>query len=236
MTPNKKQVLAVVTARGGSKGLPRKNVLDLGGKPLIAWTISAAREATCIGRVIVSTDDEEIAEEARIAGAEVPFMRPSELASDTATSADVMAHAISIVPGFETAVLLQPTSPFRTASDLDSAFAAWSESDATACVSICNASESPWLMYHRTADGQIKSLLPKPAMGLRRQDLSDAYVLNGAFYFVQCDRFLSDRVFMGPRTLGYPMPRERSLDIDTQDDLYLARQRLADWHNKIPLE
>lgn len=236
MSVNRGLALAVIAARGGSKGLPRKNILPLGGRPLIAWTIEAACKAACIGRVIVSTDDSEIADVAVAAGADVPFVRPAELANDTATSADVLAHALKMVPDFETAVLLQPTSPFRTACDLDIAFADWQASTATGCVSICSASESPWLMFGRAGDGRIERLLPMPAGGLRRQDLPTAYVLNGAFYFVQTVQFLKDRSFVGTSTMGKEMPILRSLDIDTQTDLDIARNRLAAWGGIVPQE
>ena len=118
-------VLAIIVARGGSKGLPRKNVLSLGGSPLITWTINAALNANCISRVMVSTDDKEIADAAISAGAEVPFIRPVRLASDTATSVEVVNHALDNVTGYDNAVLLQPTSPFRTASDIDAGYSLW---------------------------------------------------------------------------------------------------------------
>jgi len=226
----------VIAARGGSKGLPRKNVLPLGGRPLIAWTIEAACQAKCIGRVIVTTDDLEIADAALAAGAEVPFMRPAQLSTDCATSIDVMVHALTAVPEFESAVLLQPTSPFRTAEDLDRAYAAWVTSNAACCVSINSVAENPWLMFSLSDDGKIERLLPEPASGLRRQDLPPAYVLNGAFYFVKTEQFLSDRSFVGNVTLGSVMPSARSLDIDTQNDLDLARERLAGWGGVIPQE
>ena len=216
-------VLAVITARGGSKGVPRKNVRPLGGVPLIAWTVHAALEARCVARVIVSTDDTEIAEAARSAGAEVPFMRPVELASDTATSVEVMLHALEAVPDFDRAVLLQPTSPFRTAIDLDAGFALWQcAPGAGSCVSVCEAAESPWLMYGRDTDGALVQLLPEPPRGLRRQDLPKALVLNGAFYFVDVARFRRERRFLFADSLGFEMPVERSLDIDTSFDFDIA--------------
>jgi CMP-N,N'-diacetyllegionaminic acid synthase len=228
-------VLAVITARGGSKGVPRKNVRPLGGLPLIAWTVHAALEASCVARVVVSTDDAEIAEAARDAGAEVPFMRPAALASDTATSVDVMLHALDAVPGFDRAVLLQPTSPFRTGADLDAGFALWQGvPGAGGCVSVCEAAESPWLMYGRGADGALARLLPEPPGGLRRQDLPKALVLNGAFYFVDVARFRLERRFLFADSLGFEMPAERSLDIDTPADFEAAERQVATWGGRIP--
>ncbi|MHC0055502.1 acylneuraminate cytidylyltransferase family protein [Actibacterium sp. D379-3] len=228
-------VLAVITARGGSKGVPRKNVRPLGGRPLIAWTVRAALEAQCVARVVVSTDDEEIAQAARDAGAEVPFMRPAALASDTATSVDVMIHALDAVPGFERAVLLQPTSPFRTGADLDAGFALWQGvPDAGGCVSACEAAESPWLMYGRGAAGQLERLLPEPPNGTRRQDLPKALLLNGAFYFVDVARFRLERRFLFADSLGFEMPVERSPDIDTPADFEAIERQLAAWGGRIP--
>jgi CMP-N,N'-diacetyllegionaminic acid synthase len=227
-------VLAVVTARGGSKGLPRKNVLPLGGRPLIAWTVQAALGAACVGRVIVSTDDAEIAAAAVAVGAEQPFLRPAALSTDTATSADVLAHALAEVTGHEHALLLQPTSPFRTAADIDKAFALWRASRAATCVSVCAASESPWLMFGLTPDGWLDRLLPEPPGGLRRQDLPTAYSLNGALYFVETARFRDDPRFLRPDTAAYEMPPERSIDIDDAEDLAAAERQLSRWGGRVP--
>lgn len=227
-------VLAVIVARGGSKGLPRKNVLPLGGRPLIAWTVEAARAASCIGRVIVSTDNAEIAQAARMAGADSPFMRPPDLASDSATAVEVMAHALAQVPGHDAAVLLQPTSPFRTANDIDAGYSLWRQSGAPSCVSVCAASESPWLMYRVDENGQLERLLPEPFAGLRRQDLPRAFILNGALYFVDTARFLADRQFVYEKTVGFEMPLDRSIDIDTPDDFENAERQLAYWGGAVP--
>jgi CMP-N-acetylneuraminic acid synthetase len=228
-------VLAVITARGGSKGVPKKNVRPLGGLPLIAWTVRAALEAQCVTHVVVSTDDDEIAGAAREAGAEVPFMRPSALASDTATSIDVMAHALERVPGFDRAVLLQPTSPFRTGFDLDAGFALWqSVPGSGGCVSVCEATESPWLMYSADGTGRLERLLPVPSAGLRRQDLPKALVLNGAFYFVDVAQFRSEGRLVFEDGLGFEMPMNRSLDIDTLSDFEMAERQLALWGGRVP--
>ena len=129
------KVLALITARGGSKGLPRKNVLLAGGKPLIAWTVEAAVSSECIDRVVLTSDDDEIMAAAMAAGCDVPFCRPAHLASDVATSLDVVLHAIDQLPGYEYVVLLQPTSPLRTAADIDAAFELMLETEAPSCVS-----------------------------------------------------------------------------------------------------
>lgn len=227
MTPESGRVLAVITARGGSKGLPRKNVLPLADRPLIGWTIAAARGAACVGRVVVSTDDDEIAQVAQTQGAEVPFMRPADLATDSATSVDVLRHALQACPGHEYVVLLQPTSPLRLADDIDAAYTHMQGLGAPSCVSICEVDESPWLMYGQTEDGRLSRLLPEPPRGYRRQDLPAAYRLNGAIYIARVDWFLAGGSLIGPATVGYRMPADRSVDIDTQADFDHAASLLT---------
>ena len=220
-------VLAIIPARGGSKGLPRKNVLPVCGLPLIAWTVRAALGASCIVRTVVSTDDDEIADVARQAGAEVPFRRPAELATDTATSADVVAHVLESLCWQGPAVLLQPTTPLRTAGDIDAAHTLWRNSGAPSCVSVCEVVESPWLMFSIDGSGVLQRLLQEPLGGLRRQDLPRAFILNGVLYFVEGARFLQDRQFLHPETVGYTMPACRSVDIDTAADMAEAERLMA---------
>lgn len=226
MNDSSSAVLAVVTARGGSKGLPRKNVLPLAGRPLIGWTIAAARTSRCVTRVIVSTDDAEIAAAACTEGADVPFVRPAYLSSDTASSIDVLKHALQECPGYDYVVLLQPTSPLRTADDIDGAFQQMLAHRATTCVSVCEVNESPWLMYLRQEDGRITRLLPEPVGGTRRQDLPVAYRLNGAVYFARTEWFLANSRLIDEATVGYVMPPERSVDIDTCADFDRAASLL----------
>lgn len=228
MSSSDATVLAVIPARGGSKSLPRKNVLPLAGRPLLAWTIAAARNAHCVRRVIVSTEDEEIAAVARAAGAEVPFPRPAELATDTASSVAVLRHAVEQCPGCAYVVLLQPTSPLRTAEDIDSAFALLRSSNSPSCVSICAVEESPWWMYRQLEDGRIVPLLPEPANGDRRQDLPSVYRVNGALYLARTDWFLQEGKLIGAATIGYRMPRRRSVDIDTRADFECAARILSE--------
>lgn len=219
------RALAIVLARGSSKGLPRKNVLPLGGRPLIGWTIAAAKEAASVARVIVSTDDPEIAEVATREGADVPFMRPPHLATDTATAADSFLHALDEVPGYEVAILLQPTSPLRTAADIDAAMALFRKSGASGCVSVRPVEEPPHLMYGVTEKGRLQALLPPPA-STRRQDLPPAFLLNGAIYIVNVEAFRQDPRFVTEDTAAFPMPRHRSVDIDTIEDFRAAEGSL----------
>ncbi len=217
------KTLAVITARGGSKGLPRKNVLMAGGKPLVAWTVEAAIAAECVSRVVLSSDDEEIMAAAKDAGCDVPFTRPSHLASDTASSIDVLLHALDQLPRFDYVVLLQPTSPLRTAEDIDAAFELMLERGAPSCVSVCEADQSPYWMYKVAAGDKLQRLLSEVNGATRRQDLPPIYVLNGAIYIAQIDWLRANKSILGGETVAYLMPKDRSLDIDTAQDFEIFR-------------
>lgn len=215
---NKSTVLGIIPARGGSKGIPRKNIQELGGKPLIAWTIEAAKGALCIDRIIVSTEDEEIAAFARALGAEVPFIRPLELAADDTPGIDPIHHAIKELPGFDWALMLQPTSPFRTSSDIDGIFNYCQAHAAPSAVSVCEAGKHPYWMYQRDEMDRLQPVIAGRPEIARRQDLPSVYALNGALYLGQTDWLLKHKGFVGQETIGYVMPGERSLDLDTVQD------------------
>jgi len=219
-------LLAIIPARGGSKGLPRKNILPVGGKPLIAWTITAALEASSIDEVILSSDDDETIKMAGEWGCNAPFVRPARLASDTASSIDVVLHALGMFPGFDYVALLQPTSPLRTSIDIDDAFKILTVSGANSCVSMCLAEESPFWMYRVRENMQLESLLPDQNVS-RRQDLPPVYVLNGAIYLARVSWLLQSRNFISEDCVAHIMPRERSLDIDTADDLEELKRVMA---------
>lgn len=223
---NPEKVLGLITARGGSKGLPRKNVLPAGGKPLVAWTVEAALAARSVGSVVLSTDDDEIMAAAKSAGCNVPFRRPSELAGDVASSMDVVLHALDQLPAFDYIVLLQPTSPLRTAADIDAAFALMLERGTPSCVSVCEADQSPYWMYRVETNSKLKRLLPEMEGITRRQDLPPIYVLNGAIYIARIDWLRANRSFVGEETVAYLMPKERSLDIDTAQDFEIFRSMI----------
>jgi CMP-N,N'-diacetyllegionaminic acid synthase len=220
------KLLAVIPARGGSKGLPRKNLMVAGGRPLIAWTIEAARRAGSIDRVVVSSDDEEIIAVATSLGCEAPLRRPGVLATDSATSVDVVLHAMDHFSSFEYVVLLQPTSPLRISEDIDLAFDTLLTRRAYACVSVSLAEQSPYWMYTLGADDRLSSVVPGAPEVTRRQDLPEVYVLNGAIYIAQCDWLRSGRRFVDKDAVGYKMPRDRALDIDTADDFETFRRQV----------
>lgn len=212
------RLLAIISARGGSKGVPRKNIRPLGGKPLIAWTIDAAKQASCIDRLIVSTEDEEIASLALDLGADVPFMRPSELAADDAPGVAPVLHAISELAGYDWVLLLQPTSPLRSAGDIDGIWNFCQERSAASAVSVCEVGKHPYWMYQFDAARRLKPFSEGSPYVLRRQDLPQAYALNGALYLAKADWLVKRGNFIGSETLGYVMPPERSVDLDTPQD------------------
>ncbi|TDN65784.1 N-acylneuraminate cytidylyltransferase [Halothiobacillus neapolitanus] len=215
-------VLALIPARGGSKGLPGKNIRPLKGRPLIGWSIEAARTSRYVSRVVVSSDDEEILAVARDQGAETPFRRPASLAGDATPSMDVVLHALDQLAEFEWVVLLQPTSPLRLSADIDAAIEQCLKTNAPACVSVCEAPASPWWMFEVGAECRMRSFLPAEQRPVRRQDLPDLYALNGAVYVAKTEWLRTSRSFLTEETVAYVMPPARSVDIDTLFDFQLA--------------
>lgn len=226
-----KSVLALIPARGGSKGLPRKNVLPLGGRPLIGWTIAAAQASRYVDRIVLSSDDPEIVAVARALGCEAPFVRPARLASDEARSIDVALHALGALDTrYDYLVLLQPTSPLRTAADIDACLERCARSGATSCVSVVEVHQHPAWMFHLGSDDRLQRYA-SGEMALRRQDLPPIYVLNGAVYVANSAWLAEHRAFLGEETLGYAMPESRSMDIDTRFDLQVAEMMLEESRN-----
>jgi CMP-N,N'-diacetyllegionaminic acid synthase len=222
------KVLGVIPARGGSKGIPRKNLAQLGGRPLLEYTIDAARGSQRLSRTVLSTDDQEIAAVGKELGVEVPFVRPAHLASDSATSASVLQHALKQIEeqegrAYDLVVLLQPSSPFRSAADIDRAVELLDHAEATSVVSVTTLEEPHPVKVMVMDDGVLKPFLPQYwRETLRRQDLTPVYRLNGAIYGVTRDVVQNECSLWGMRTLAYEMPPERSLNIDTPWDLRLA--------------
>lgn len=213
-----KSVLAIIPARGGSKGVPRKNIRQLSGKPLIAWTIEEAKKSKYIDRLVVSTDDMEIAEIAQQWGGEVPFMRPSSLSQDHTPGIEPVLHAISTLPDYEYIVLLQPTSPLRTSEDIDECLEQCLGQDANACVSVTMTDKSPYWMYHLSDECELQPVVIPDKPILRRQDAPNVFVLNGAVYVAKTSWLKETKSFLHKETIGYVMPKERSVDVDTELD------------------
>ncbi|MCE4538175.1 acylneuraminate cytidylyltransferase family protein [Pelomonas sp. P7] len=220
-------VLALVPARGGSKGIPGKNIVSLGGRPMIAWTIEAARDSRYVDRVVLSSDDATIMKVAADYGCEVPFERPDRLATDEASTMDVVFDALDRLPAYDLVVLLQPTSPLREGADIDASLERLLASGAPSCVSLRRAREHPYLTYRLADDGAMVAYAqPSQDQSLRRQDLPAAWCLNGAVYAAHTDWLRKHRSFVSPETVGYPMPESRSIDIDTPADLNAAESAI----------
>ncbi len=216
-------VLAVVTARGGSAGLPRKNLRQVGGKSLLARAVEAGQQAAAVDRVVLSSDDPEIIQAGILAGCDVPFVRPAGLAGDQARSIDVVRHALKALPeGYDLVVLLQPTSPLRTAEDVESALELCVRHGAPACVSLCAADKPPFWMHGLDDRLRLQPILPAYQGASRRQDLPRAFAVNGAVYVARTDWVRTQESFVTPETIGFIMPRERSIDIDDELDLVIA--------------
>jgi len=224
---NGKSVLAIIPARGGSKGLPGKNIKELCGKPLIAWCLETAKACGSIDRVVVSTDDKNIADVAKKYGAEVPFMRPVELATDTTSTIDVIIHAVNWFEKYENyqpayILLLQPTSPLRTAEDIEGAIQTLNDKNARAVVSVCEAEHHPWWSNTLPENDNMKDFIRSDILNERRQDLPVFYRLNGAIYLADTDYLHRHNGFFGPDTFAYKMPKSQSVDIDSAIDFKLA--------------
>ena len=214
-------LLALIPARGGSKGIPRKNIRPFCGKPLLQWSIDAALAAACVDQVVVSTDDSEIADLAKAGGAEVPFLRPAELATDRAPGIAPVLHALEHLPRVSDVLLLQPTSPLRTSADIEAIVALCQQAGCESAVSLTPSAKHPAWMYKLSQERWLEPLLDLDEIDCR-QLLPPAYVLNGALYLASREFLRREQVFIAAGTIGYLMPPERSMDIDTQLDWNLA--------------
>ncbi|MBF0405892.1 MAG: acylneuraminate cytidylyltransferase family protein [Candidatus Riflebacteria bacterium] len=216
-----KRILAIIPARGGSKGLPRKNILPLCGLPLIGWPINAARGSKYVDRIIVSTDDAEIAEKATSLGAEIPFLRPPELASDSATSFSVVEHAVNFHRDkgdfFHYILLLEPTSPLTESSDVDKAIELLFQNpnNASSIVGVSEVHSShPDFDLIIDSDGLIKPYLGKNFSVKRRQEIQKVYFLEGSLYFSEIETYFNKQTFYHDKTLPYIVPKWKSFEID----------------------
>jgi CMP-N,N'-diacetyllegionaminic acid synthase len=227
-------IVAVIPARGGSKGIPRKNLVRIAGRPLIAYAIEAARNAASVDRVLISTDDSEIADVARELGAEVPFLRPPELAADAAPMLGVLTHALAWLESqgeaVEGLVLLQPTSPLRTARHIEEAIALFRSAPASSVVSVVEVPHrfNPVSVMKLSAQGTLSPFLGDQVIATRRQDKPQAYARNGPVMLVCHPDSLRSGELYGASCLPYLMSEEDSLDIDSPQDLLLAEQALLD--------
>ena len=219
---NDKKILAIITARGGSKGIPRKNIKLLAGKPLIAWTIEEAKKSKYIDRLILSSEDDEIIKVAKEWGCEVPFVRPKELAKDETKSIDVVLHAIQEVKEkYNLICLLQPTSPLRTYVDIDNCLELSSFNAGWNAVSVTEVDKDP-LFFFEHDGAYLKANNLNANFNIRRQDLNKKYYVNGAIYINDIEDLMYRKAFITFNTIGYIMPKIRSIDIDNMFDFDLC--------------
>ena len=217
-----KTFLAIIPARGGSKRLPRKNVLDLYGKPLIAWSIEAGLKSQYIDAVVVTSDDDEILDISKKFGAET-IKRPDELAGDTATTFDAIKHTIDNLEKYDYIVLLQPTSPLRDEKHINEAIELLESKNADAAVSVCEMDHSPLWSNTLPEDGSMKGFLRDEVLNKRSQDLEKYYRLNGAIYICKTEKLLKERsFFLKENIFAYVMDRQSSIDIDEEIDFKIA--------------
>ncbi|MEW6172099.1 MAG: acylneuraminate cytidylyltransferase family protein [Bacillota bacterium] len=218
-------ILGFIPARAGSKGLPGKNTKLLAGKPLLIYTVETAQKSGAFDYLMVSTDGEDIAAVARQGGAEVPFIRPQELATDTAKVIDALHHTMLWLEGrgkkYDCVAILQPTSPLRGVEDIIGAMDLLVARGADAVVSVCETEHHPWWSNTLPEDGCMEGFL-RSDISVNRQELPKFYRLNGSIYMARWDFIRGRRTWFGPGTYAYVMPRRRSVDIDGPLDFFLA--------------
>ena len=213
--------IALIPARGGSKGIKRKNIKPLNNMPLIYWTIKTALASSYIDRVVVSTEDEEIADISRSLCAEVPFMRPASLAQDNSTGIETVLHALEHLPEVSNILLMQPTSPLRKINHIEEIFKLRSKFNCDSAVSVSLSKKHLDLFFNIDSNNKIipssKDLKLAP-----RQEYPEKYILNGSLYLSTKESILHSKSFITSNTIGYIMPEEYSIDIDTQFDWDIA--------------
>ncbi|HJN37476.1 MAG TPA: acylneuraminate cytidylyltransferase family protein [Gammaproteobacteria bacterium] len=236
----KNTILGLITARAGSKRLPGKNSKILGGKPLVQWTIDACKKSQHISDLVVSSDDQDLLNLCEKAGCQVPFIRPKNLATDYSTSFDVAEHAIlNLKQRYDWLLLLQPTSPFRTHQDIDSAVEKAITSDCDSLVSISEISPSYYMNLTIGKDEKLSTVskLPfKDLNNMRSQDMPKTYAINGAIYIIKIDFFLKKKIFFDDNSSYFLMSEKASVNIDTYHDWIIAESYLAQNHDKGYLE
>lgn len=220
-------VLTLIPARGGSKGLPGKNIRSFLGKPLIARTIETAKDSGMAGRILVSTDDPEIARVSEACGAEVPFLRPAEIAADASPVLAAALHALDWLEEHdgwkaEWLLLLQPTSPLRTADDIRHAFELVQSADTDAVVAVSETKSHPFWVKTLDPSGHLRPFIADQKAPARRQELPPAYALNGLLYLVRVSTLTEEGAFCPDKTRSLIIPAIRAFDIDSEEDFLIA--------------
>lgn len=229
-------MLAIIPARGGSKGVPRKNIKLLSNKPLIEYTIEAALQSQIFEEVVVSTDDVEIAEIARNCGASIPFMRPANLALDLTTSDAVIENVLAYYSEngreFAEVCKLQPTSPFRTGKMIQEAYELMQEKEKDFLVSVCECEHSPLWSGKLNKEHSLSDFIQEDTKNVCRQVLEPYYRLNGAIYMAKSRAFIQNGSFLGENGIAFIMKQEDSIDIDSELDFKFAELMMLSQNEK----
>lgn len=228
-------IIAIIPARGGSKGIPNKNIIDIVGKPLIYWTIEAAKKSCLIDRIVVSSDSPRILSVAKSCGAEI-ISRPKKYASDSAPAGLAVEHTLEYLEKKEKyspdiVVLLQPTSPLRTSEDIDNAINLFMDEKAGALISIAEENNK-YLKSFIIEKGILRGIIRDELVFTNRQELPKIYIPNGAIFIVKTDEFKKNKTLFSEKTIGYVMDKERSIDLDNLSDKLLIEDFLKGIHEK----
>jgi CMP-N,N'-diacetyllegionaminic acid synthase len=220
-----RKILALIPARGGSKGIREKNIKLFAGKPLIAHTIAAAKDSKCVDRIVVSTDDQRIADVAKECGAEIPVFRPAELAGDKSPVMDAVIHMLDHLKDKESyepthVLLLQTTSPLRTAQDIDASVELYEKRGADSLVSMCRTEQG---LFTKGDDDVVETLFDGYSAGTNRQSLKPTYKLDGCMiYLIRTELLREKRSFIAGKLVGYEIPRWRAVDLDEPQDFVVG--------------
>ncbi len=227
-------ILGLIPARGGSKGVPRKNIKLLHGKPLLCYTAHAALGASGLSRVVLSTEDEEIAQIGKNCGLDVPFLRPAELARDDTPSLPVIQHAVRILEEngnpIDAICLLQPTSPFRDAAVIESCLELFVKRGADTLITILPVPEkyNPYFIYLKDMDGSLKYCMGDETKAVRRQDVDPAFLREGSVYVMKRSVIMEQNSIYGKHIVGCPVAPDKSINIDTMEDWQAAERFLKE--------
>lgn len=228
---NGQKILALIPARGGSKGLPNKNIMNLSGKPMIKWTIDEAKKLQWIDKIVVSTDSKKIIDECKEPSIDIPFVRPSDLSTDTASSIDVVLHALNWFEKkniyFDIIILLEPTSPLRQAIDIENALQLMFKANAKSVVGVAKVGSShPDFMYEKKENNYIIPHNKIKSSHTRRQDVDMLYYLEGSIYASLVYDFKKNKTFYHKNTVGYEVSKIKSFEIDDIEDFVIAEALL----------
>lgn len=219
---SKQKVLGIIPARGGSKGLPRKNILPFANKPLIVQSINQANKSKYIDKLILSSEDQKIIDICKSYKIDIPFIRPKSLSQDETSGLDVVFHAVENMQGYDIVVLLQPTSPLRTFKDIDKCIEKLINRDVNACVSVVETSKSPYWMFELNEHENFIPVVKNTPLVSIRQHLPRTFAINGAVYVAKIDWYKKTKEFINEETIAYIMPKQRSVDIDSKEDFLFA--------------